>query len=359
MKKLLVALLVIGVLFTSQLPTMATVPGTVVSVAVTSGSTTIKENPPLSGGYPTAEFAYLKFSFSPAVPTDSGSTFVVTTSTQCFLSHNAKGGSIYGQRLEEPSSSFLSGMSNIYVAVAGVDDEKYEGTHSCKVTGKLESPDASINGASTSKTITLLDNEPKPEPEPETKKTPAPTTTSKPVTTSTETSDSQEPEKPQPPATKLVDNEGKELAPSEGEDKVTFKAKQSIVITGSTIPGGIVKLYIFSEPQEAEVTADAEGNWSYTIESIEPGDHRVEVEVTDPESGQTSDREQVLAFAVEDEVEQTTVAPLTNTPAEAEGGSGTNVILVGVAAVLALCLVWLLVVSRMKPIQYIRHLIKH
>lgn len=135
------------------------------------------------------------------------------------------------------------------------------------------------------KTITFTDPSPSPPPPPPPAPTPAPVTQA-------------EPEPPETPSTKLVDAEGNEIKPKEGQDKITFSENDPIVLTGTTVPNGEVKLYIFSEPQEATVQADDKGVWSYTIESIEPGDHRVEAEVTDPATGKTSERDQVLAFAV-------------------------------------------------------------
>ncbi len=85
----------------------------------------------------------------------------------------------------------------------------------------------------------------------------------------------------------IVDSEGNEL--KAGEDKpVTLDEHEKIEISGTTVSNGQVKLYIFSEPQEGATIADGQGSWSYTIESIEPGNHRVEVEVTDPATGKVS-----------------------------------------------------------------------
>ncbi len=106
------------------------------------------------------------------------------------------------------------------------------------------------------------------------------------------------PKKPDTPSVKLVDNEGNDLIQKSEDDKIIFKQSEPVVLSGVTIPNGLVKLYIFSDPQEASVTADKDGNWKYTIENLEPGDHRVEAEVVDPSSGTTSDRQQVLAFQV-------------------------------------------------------------
>ncbi len=106
------------------------------------------------------------------------------------------------------------------------------------------------------------------------------------------------PQKPDKPIVKLVDQEGNDLTPESEGEKIIFTQEEPVVLSGTTVPNGLIKLYIFSEPQEATVTADAEGNWGYTINNLEPGDHRVEAEVTDPSTNTTSDRQQVLAFQV-------------------------------------------------------------
>jgi hypothetical protein len=51
---------------------------------------------------------------------------------------------------------------------------------------------------------------------------------------------------------------------------------------GTGVPGSKIKLTIESEPIITEVTADQNGNWSYTInESLPPGDHKITITARD------------------------------------------------------------------------------
>lgn len=58
-------------------------------------------------------------------------------------------------------------------------------------------------------------------------------------------------------------------------------------ITGKAPAGSSITITIYSEPQTAVITADANGNWSYTpTVPLAEGSHDVVVSVTDPETGQ-------------------------------------------------------------------------
>lgn len=89
----------------------------------------------------------------------------------------------------------------------------------------------------------------------------------------------------------------------EGEMKTYFDFEKPVIVSGKTIPNGIVTLYIFSDPRTASVTADGEGNWSYAIENLEPGEHRVEAEVKDSVSGLLSDRSILARFNVNEAIQ--------------------------------------------------------
>jgi hypothetical protein len=93
------------------------------------------------------------------------------------------------------------------------------------------------------------------------------------------------------------------------DQKVTMQSDKAMVLGGKTVPNGVVNLYVFSEPKKYTVTADKDGNWTYTVAGLEPGDHHVEAEVTDPTTGKTSSRAQVLAFSVAKPVATTTAVP--------------------------------------------------
>ena len=77
----------------------------------------------------------------------------------------------------------------------------------------------------------------------------------------------------------------------------TYNKSQPITLTGKAAPNSTVKLYIHSELKTAETRADANGDWSYEITGLEPGDHRVEAEVID-ESGSASEKIEIAAFSV-------------------------------------------------------------
>lgn len=71
-----------------------------------------------------------------------------------------------------------------------------------------------------------------------------------------------------------------------------------LVLSGKTIPNGIVTLTIHSTPRTATVTADANGNWTYTVTGLESGQHHVEAAVTDPTTKLTSAPVTIAAFTL-------------------------------------------------------------
>lgn len=103
---------------------------------------------------------------------------------------------------------------------------------------------------------------------------------------------------PAPPAalqTSAIEVNGQPLADTSA---ISLESNQPLVLKGKTVPNGVVKLYIFSTPREASVTADAAGNWSYSVEGLEPGSHHIEAEVTDPATKKTSSRATLATFTV-------------------------------------------------------------
>jgi hypothetical protein len=79
---------------------------------------------------------------------------------------------------------------------------------------------------------------------------------------------------------------------------VEMEYDQRLTLSGKTVAKGIVKLYVFSKPKTETVKADNKGNWSYNIQGLEAGKHRVEAEVTDPATDKTSKRKELLKFTV-------------------------------------------------------------
>lgn len=145
---------------------------------------------------------------------------------------------------------------------------------------------------------------------------PAPTQQNTPTNqnNTTQQQPTQNQEKPQNGTVVMSDQEG---APQED---TTFESGEPVVLKGKTVPNGKITLYIFSEPRTAQVEANGEGDWTYTIEGLEPGDHRVEMEVTNPTTNKTSDRQQIATFAVapssdsQDQQQATTQSQSTSKP---------------------------------------------
>lgn len=100
---------------------------------------------------------------------------------------------------------------------------------------------------------------------------------------------------PETPKTTIFAIDGQQVPTDE---EITVPETKSFTIKGTTVPNGVVKLYIFSKPREASVTADAQGNWSYDVAGLEPGAHHVEAEVTDPVTQKVSERKTLVNFKV-------------------------------------------------------------
>jgi hypothetical protein len=79
---------------------------------------------------------------------------------------------------------------------------------------------------------------------------------------------------------------------------ITIKQNDALVLSGKTVPNGIIKLIIHSTPRTATTTADAEGDWNYTIKNLETGNHYIEAAVTDPSNSLSSPSVKLLAFNV-------------------------------------------------------------
>lgn len=127
---------------------------------------------------------------------------------------------------------------------------------------------------------------------------PAATTTPKKTTPSpsaTTPAPAAEPTPPETPKVATLEVAGQPVAATE---TIELAAAESLVLKGTTVANGIVKLYIFSTPREVTVTADASGNWTYEVKDLESGSHHVEAEVTDPATSKTSTRATLASFTV-------------------------------------------------------------
>jgi len=123
--------------------------------------------------------------------------------------------------------------------------------------------------------------------------TPTPTTPT-PRTTTPAVTPTPESTPPATPTSKLEVG-GKEVTATTA---VALTHDQPLVLKGTTVPNGKVKLFIFSTPREASVVADASGNWTYEVKGLESGDHHIEAEVTDPVTNKTSARATLATFSV-------------------------------------------------------------
>ena len=79
---------------------------------------------------------------------------------------------------------------------------------------------------------------------------------------------------------------------------VTVEWSKPLELSGTTVGGGVVTLTIHSTPRTETATAGADGRWTYTVNNLEPGDHYVEVAVTDPSTKQTSPTVKLVSFVV-------------------------------------------------------------
>lgn len=92
------------------------------------------------------------------------------------------------------------------------------------------------------------------------------------------------------------------------------ETKNTPSITGKAKPGAVVTVTVFSTPQTTTVTADENGNWSFTpAKPLESGPHNIVASVTD-ENGQTQTA--TTAFVVSAKTasgEQQSVIPISGT----------------------------------------------
>ncbi len=83
-------------------------------------------------------------------------------------------------------------------------------------------------------------------------------------------------------------------------DTPTVQSNKPIVLSGTTLPNGVVNISVHSALHTYTVTADKSGNWTYTVPTADlpPGTHHIDATVTDPATGKTSPSSQVLAFSL-------------------------------------------------------------
>lgn len=103
---------------------------------------------------------------------------------------------------------------------------------------------------------------------------------------------------PTKPAAPGLDDVAVEGVTQNTSEKISVSNNKPLLLSGKTIPNGKVALFIFSEPKRYDITADAEGKWSYSVSGLPEGNHHAEIEVTDPATNLTSDRVKLLDFTI-------------------------------------------------------------
>jgi hypothetical protein len=249
-------------------------------------STTLQEGAPLDGSSPGMTFFLVHY--SPQPPSGTDVTLNLTSGCQ-FAS-----GGIDPFHKTGSSNTGPASASGWGIGVTSDDDNVYQGVHSCILSGTLTSSDSAYNGLKAAPVvITILDNEVAPTPAP----TSTPTTTQKPkVNTAPKPTAATTSTPPTPISIDTVKINDNKVSSEDG--LVTYDFKQPIILSGKTIANGQVTLYIYSEPRMAVIKANTNGDWSYTISDLEPGDHRIEAETKDPTTGLTSSRTELVKFAV-------------------------------------------------------------
>ncbi|HZM63815.1 MAG TPA: Ig-like domain-containing protein [Candidatus Saccharimonadales bacterium] len=256
-----------------------------------------------AGGFPTPEISLS----SSSIKADGSTKTTITVYAATFQCQ--EGGTTYFARSEAPCGSpienphqglpaaiTVSGSNNTIAGGSeGANGARYSSTGTDgKATFTLSSTkaesktitatyyeDGAFFGPTTTATVTFTAVTQAAPPKPKTT-TPAPTPTP-------------EPTPPEAPKTDTLEVNGQTIASTED---ITVQQGETFTLSGKTVPNGIVKLYIFSTPQEATVTADANGNWSYNVEGLEPGSHHIEAEVTDPATNKTSSRATLASFTI-------------------------------------------------------------
>ncbi|MDX1765524.1 MAG: hypothetical protein R3313_01075 [Candidatus Saccharimonadales bacterium] len=267
----------------------------------------------------------------------SAFTIDITTNANCGFKPQGLGGPEF-KYLSSRGFPSTAATTGIDVEVWPLYDSSYTGSRTCTISFSHNAASSSNSevvteyGSATigSKSVTIVDAQSAPSDDDSSSNDDS-SNSSNNSSSDGETNDDNK--APKAPVAKLLDGEGNEIVPEEGTVPA-FEAGQGVTISGTTIPLGEITLFIYSEPQEAEVTADKDGNWSYTIEGLEAGEHRVEAEVTDPETGETSDREQVLAFQVVEALESTAQTQTISADIADENNDSTPIWIFGLPVVI-------------------------
>ncbi|MHB8161250.1 MAG: Ig-like domain-containing protein [Thermoleophilia bacterium] len=85
----------------------------------------------------------------------------------------------------------------------------------------------------------------------------------------------------------------------------SINTRSDLTFSGKTIANSKITLFFHSDPFEETTTADKNGDWSYRLKAgkLSPGDHTIQIAVTDPATNQTSTKSNPLKFNVVNAIE--------------------------------------------------------
>jgi hypothetical protein len=234
-------------------------------------------------------------------------TFSITSGCQLVGVNKSNGSHFWTQSFTYSYAAGASGGISVYVRAP--DDTVAQGSRTCTFIGKASTEDQNYNGMSLpSLTLTVVDNDAKlPAPPPSTQPPAAVPATTEVTPNATTVGDILMSSQKGPVKLSQLIVDGKVL---DSDDTVMVPQDQALELTGTTIPSGRIMLYIFSEPHTATVAADEQGNWRYRIFGLPQGEHHVEAEVTEPATGATMPRQNLLAFAITTPVTDIQIYPI-------------------------------------------------
>lgn len=97
----------------------------------------------------------------------------------------------------------------------------------------------------------------------------------------------------------VITANGTELTTDTTQTAPEFSEGTPIEFSGSTYPNAEVHLYFQSDPFEAVVTADANGDWSYTLaHDLGPGEHTLRIAVIKPSETTLGEKSDAFAFVI-------------------------------------------------------------
>lgn len=118
-----------------------------------------------------------------------------------------------------------------------------------------------------------------------------------------------------PPATPTVNAVTVDGIKVDTSKPLKIAQDKQLVLSGTTVANGVVTLTTHSNPQTITTVADSNGNWSYSVTELAPGDHYIEASVTDPATNQTSASAKLLAFTVKTPAPASTQSTPVHKPA--------------------------------------------